>query len=78
VLGLRAMFFMLEGAAARFHLLSYGLAATLLFIGAKMLLAGVWKIPIGIALALVALMIGASMVASLWIPPKRNDSVTRA
>ena len=77
VLGLRAMFFMLEGAAARFHLLSYGLAATLLFIGAKMLLAGVWKIPIGIALAMVALLIGASMVASLWSPPKQREGATR-
>ncbi|HJT98195.1 MAG TPA: TerC family protein [Rhodanobacteraceae bacterium] len=70
VLGLRAMFFMLEGAAERFHLLNYGLAATLLFIGAKMLVAGFWKIPIGIALAVVALLIGASMLASLWIRPR--------
>jgi tellurite resistance protein TerC len=70
VLGLRAMFFMLEGAAARFHLLNYGLAAVLLFIGTKMLIAGFWKMPIGIALGVVALLIGASMVASLYIPPK--------
>ena len=70
VLGLRAMFFMLEGAAERFHLLSYGLASVLLFIGAKMLIAGVFKIPIGIALAVVALLIGASMIASLLIRPK--------
>ena len=71
VLGLRAMFFMLEGAAQRFHLLSYGLAAVLLFIGAKMLIAGVWKIPIGVALGVVALLIGASMAASLLIRPKQ-------
>ena len=70
VLGLRAMFFMLEGAAQRFHLLSYGLAAVLFFIGTKMLIAGVWKIPIGLALGVVALLIGASMVASLMIRPK--------
>jgi tellurite resistance protein TerC len=70
VLGLRAMFFMLEGAAERFHLLSYGLASVLLFIGAKMLIAGVWKMPIGIALGVVAFLIGASMVASLLIRPK--------
>jgi TerC family integral membrane protein len=71
VLGLRAMFFMLEGAAERFHLLSYGLAAVLLFIGAKMLIAGVFKIPIGVALGVVALLIGASMVASLVIRQKQ-------
>ena len=70
VLGLRALFFMLEGAAARFHLLNYGLAAVLLFIGTKMLIAGVWKIPIGAALGVVALLIAASMLASLWIKPK--------
>jgi len=70
VLGLRAMFFLLEGAADRFHLLSYGLAAVLLFIGTKMLIAGYWKIPIGIALGVVALLIGASMLASLWVKPK--------
>ena len=74
VLGLRAMFFMLEGAAERFHLLSYGLASVLLFIGTKMLIAGVWKIPIGVALGVVALLIGASMVASLVIRPKQPAS----
>lgn len=72
VLGLRAMFFLLAGAADRFHLLSYGLAAVLLFIGAKMLVAGVYKIPIGIALGVVALLIGASIAASLLVPPRKG------
>ena len=72
VLGLRAMFFLLAGAAERFHLLSYGLAAVLLFIGTKMLIAGFYKIPIGIALLIVALLIGASVVASLYVPPRRG------
>jgi tellurite resistance protein TerC len=70
VLGLRALFFLLAGMADRFHLLGHGLAAVLLFIGAKMLLAGVLKIPIGIALGIVALLIVASIVASLLIPPR--------
>ena len=69
VLGLRAMFFLLEGAAERFHLLSYGLASVLMFIGAKMLVAGFFKIPIGIALGVVAVLIGTSMLASLWVKP---------
>lgn len=72
VLGLRAMFFLLAGAAERFHLLSYGLAAVLLFIGTKMLIADLYKIPIGIALGVVALLIGASIVASLRLPPRRG------
>ncbi len=73
VLGLRAMFFMLAGAAERFHLLGYGLASVLLFIGAKMLLADVFKIPIGIALGVVACLIGASIAASLILPRSARD-----
>ncbi len=75
VLGLRAMFFLLEGMAERFHLLSYGLAAVLLFIGTKMLLASVFAIPIGIALVVVALLIGASIGASLVIPRREPPQV---
>ncbi|WP_300617280.1 TerC family protein [Dokdonella sp.] len=74
VLGLRAMFFLLAGAAERFHLLAYGLAAVLLFIGTKMLIVDFWKIPIGIALGVVALLIGASIVASLWFPPRERST----
>ncbi len=73
VLGLRAMFFMLEGAAERFHLLGYGLAATLILIGSKMLVMDVWKVPIGVALAGVALLIGSSIVASLCFPKKESS-----
>ncbi|NEK79568.1 MAG: hypothetical protein G3W71_22445, partial [Xanthomonas perforans] len=46
VLGLRAMFFMLAGMADRFHLLPYGLAVVLVFIGAKMLMIDIYKIPV--------------------------------
>lgn len=73
VLGLRAMFFMLAGAAERFHRLGYGLAAVLLFIGAKMLVVDWWKIPIGVALGVVALLIGASIAASLLWPARAHD-----
>ncbi len=67
VLGLRALFFLIAGMADRFHLLNYGLAAVLSFIGVKMLIVDFWKIPIGLSLGMVALLIGASLVASrLW------------
>ena len=72
VLGLRALFFLLAGMAEKFHLLSYGLAAVLLFIGGKMLLASFLPIPIGIALGIVALLIGASIAASLYWPPRSD------
>lgn len=68
VLGLRAMFFLLAGLADRFHLLPYGLALVLMFIGAKMLLIDVYKIPILVSLSVVAATIGATVVLSLLRP----------
>jgi tellurite resistance protein TerC len=74
VLGLRALFFLLAGMADRFHLLGHGLAAVLLFIGTKMLIAGYVHIPIGIALGVVAALIAASIAASLLFPPQERHS----
>jgi len=75
ILGLRTMSFLLAGMAQRFHLLKYGLAAVLVFIGARMLLLDVLGIPIGIALGVVGLMLAAAVAASLMAsradPPRR-------
>ncbi|WP_411833435.1 TerC family protein [Pseudoxanthomonas mexicana] len=65
VLGLRAMFFLLAGMADRFHLLPYGLALVLGFIGAKMLLVDLVKIPVPVSLAVVAAILGSTMLLSL-------------
>jgi tellurite resistance protein TerC len=65
ILGLRAMYFLLADMAQRFHLLKYGLAGILIFIGAKMLLLDVYKIPVGVALGVVGLILALSVVASL-------------
>ena len=75
VLGLRAMFFLLQGMADRFHLLPYGLALVLMFIGAKMLLIDVYKIPITVSLGVVAATIGTTIALSLWRgrPAPRTD-----
>jgi tellurite resistance protein TerC len=70
VLGLRAMYFLLSGMHERFHLLSYGLAIVLVFIGAKMLLMDVFKIPIIWSLAGTLAILGAAMTASLLVPAK--------
>lgn len=67
ILGLRAMYFLLVDMAERFHLLKYGLAVILMFIGAKMLLLDVYKIPVGIALGIVGLILLVSGAASLVI-----------
>ena len=67
ILGLRAMYFMLADMADRFHLLKYGLAFILVFIGIKMLLLDVYKIPIGFALSVVGIVLLISMLGSLWV-----------
>ena len=65
ILGLRALYFLLADLADRFHLLAYGLALVLVFIGIKMLLLDVYKIPIGVALGVTAGIIATSIIASL-------------
>jgi tellurite resistance protein TerC len=70
VLGLRAMFFLLAGMADRFHLLPYGLAVILAFIGTKMLLIDLYKIPVPVSLGVVAAILAVTVVLSLKLPPK--------
>lgn len=65
ILGLRAMYFLLADMADRFPLLKYGLASVLAFIGIKMLLIDLYKIPIGISLAVVAVIIALSVGLSI-------------
>jgi len=78
ILGLRSLFFLLQGVIGRFHLLKPALAAVLLFVGAKMLLIDVVKLPIALSLGVVAGLIAAGMVASLVIPPRRAADRARA
>lgn len=77
ILGLRSLFFLLSGAVQLFHLLKYGLAAVLIFVGLKM----VWlnplyggHFPIGISLSVILGTIGVSIVLSLLIRPKTSVS----
>jgi len=65
ILGLRAMYFLLADMADRFSLLKYGLAIVLMFIGLKMLLIDVIKIPVLLSLGVVAAIIAISVVLSL-------------
>lgn len=71
ILGLRAMYFMLVGMADRFHLLKYGLAMVLVFVGTKMLIADYYKIPVQLSLGMVIVIIATFMIASLWATRKR-------
>ena len=67
ILGLRAMYFMLAGMAERFHLLKYGLAMVLVFVGAKMLLMPWFHVPVHYSLLTVAVLIVGSCLASLFV-----------
>ena len=72
LMGLRSLFFVLEGLVDRFPYLSYGLALVLAFVGAKMLMKDIWHPPIWLSLAVIVVVLGTSIVYS-WIrtrPPR--------
>jgi len=69
ILGLRAMFFLLQAAASRFHLLNYGLAVILVFIGTKMMLIDIYKIPVAVSLGVVLTILAITMVWSSKTAP---------
>ena len=70
ILGLRAMYFLLAAVAAKFHLLSYGLAVILVFIGTKMMLIDIFKIPVTVSLGVVVAILAGTMWLSLRTAPK--------
>lgn len=69
LMGLRSLFFVLEGLVDRFPYLSYGLAIVLAFVGAKMLVKDFWHPPIWLSLAIIVVTLGASIIYS-WIKTK--------
>ena len=74
ILGLRAMYFLLKDVADRFHLLKYGLAGVLMFVGTKMLIVDLFKIPVLVSLAVVGAIIASSVIASLiWAKPRTRS-----
>ena len=70
ILGLRSLYFALAGIMELFHYLHYGLSAILVFVGAKMLLADIYKIPVSIALSVVASILLISVIGSMVRPRK--------
>lgn len=65
ILGLRAMYFLLADLMHRFVFLKAGLAVILVFVGIKMLLLDVWKVPIWLSLTVIAASIAVAVAASL-------------
>ncbi|AOS81449.1 MULTISPECIES: TerC family protein [Hydrogenophaga] len=69
ILGLRAMFFLLQAVAGKFHLLNYGLAVILVFIGTKMMLIDIFKIPVAVSLGVVVGILAITMIWSAKTAP---------
>jgi tellurite resistance protein TerC len=75
ILGLRSMYFLLAGVMHRFVFLRYGLAAVLVFVGAKMMTVDLYKIPTSVSLAAVAAILGLSVLLSWWHSRKPGTPV---
>jgi tellurite resistance protein TerC len=74
ILGLRALYFLLADLASRFHLLKYGLALVLVFIGTKMLIVEWFKIPVFLSLGVVGAILVTAVAASWLIPEKGKNA----
>ena len=72
ILGLRALYFVLAGAAAAFYYVNHALAIILVFVGGKMLIAGVYKIGSGVSLLFIAAVLTVAIVASV----RRNKKIS--
>jgi tellurite resistance protein TerC len=66
LLGLAALYFVLAGMMGRFRYLNLGLAAILVFVGAKMTLSDVYHVPVWLSLVVIVVLLGAAIGASLW------------
>jgi tellurite resistance protein TerC len=71
IMGLRALYFTLASLMNLFHLLHYGLSGILIFVGLKMVLSDVYKLPIVVSLIVVGGLLVLSIVASLMWPKER-------
>jgi tellurite resistance protein TerC len=75
ILGLRSLYFALAGMMKLFHYLNYGLSVVLIFIGAKMLLPEKYHVPTWAALAVIAGVLGISVLLSIVFPKKESPSL---
>jgi tellurite resistance protein TerC len=66
ILGLRSLYFLLANVMDKFQYLKIGLAFVLTFVGIKMVLMDLYKIPVGISLGVIASILATSVLASLW------------
>ncbi|HEX2993443.1 MAG TPA: TerC family protein [Anaerolineales bacterium] len=65
ILGLRSLYFLLAGVVDKFYYLKLGLSVVLAFVGTKMVIMDIYKIPVGLSLAVIASILTIAIVASL-------------
>lgn len=78
ILGLRSLYFLLAGVVDKFRFLKLGLAAVLSFVGIKMLIVDIYKVPTPLSLLVIFTIIMVSVVASLMIPEKKPEGKEKA
>jgi tellurite resistance protein TerC len=78
ILGLRALYFLLAGAMTKFHYLKLALSLILGFVGVKMLIADVYKIPIALSLGVITGLLAIAVVASLVRARRLGDAANHA
>jgi len=75
ILGLRSLFFAISGLMKLFHLLHYGLAAILSFVGVKMLIENFFHVPVGASLIVISSILVISVVASIIWPDTKYEDI---
>jgi tellurite resistance protein TerC len=75
ILGLRSLYFALAGIEKYFRYLKYGLAAILVFVGIKMAIADLYKIPVSLSLIVIASILAISMIASVLSSKKKEETL---
>jgi len=72
ILGLRSLYFLLAGVVHRFRYLKSGLALVLVFVGVKMAIVDFFKVPVGMSLAVVGLLLTGAIFSSLVADGRRT------
>jgi len=75
ILGLRSLFFAISGLMRLFHLLHYGLAAILAFVGVKMLIEDFFHVPVAASLLVITSVLVVSIISSMIWPEKEEGEV---
>ena len=75
ILGLRSLYFLLANVMQDFRFLKAGLAVVLVFVGAKMLIADIYHMPIVMSLGIIAVVLAVAIGASLLFPAPEQETV---